>query len=84
MDADGSTLRCVRALRRGTQTVNFALDVTSTNLLLKAIDAQRKAEDVLGGAKPTDYVALAAPSFMDALRAQGYCEKVLQYANPRS
>jgi hypothetical protein len=83
LDADGSTLLDVFALFGVAQQVqNMALDVAGTNVLIKTIDAQRKAEDALGGATPTDYVALASPSFMDALRAHGYYEKVLQYAAP--
>lgn len=83
LDADGSTILDVFAVWGVAQQVlNMALDVSGTNVLTKTIDAERRSEDALGGNVPTEYVALASPSFMDALRAHADYERRLQYAAP--
>lgn len=83
LDADGSTLLDMFALWGvAQQVVSFALDVSGTNILLKVIDSERKSEDALGGNTPTEFVALASPTFMDSLRGHADYEKRLQFAAP--
>lgn len=83
LDADGSTLLDMFALwGLSQQTVSFDLDEAGTNLALKGVDVERKSQDALVGGAPTEYVGLASPTFMDALRAHAYYEKVLQFAAP--
>lgn len=83
LDADGSVILDMFALWGvAQQVVSFALDVSGTNILTKVIDSERKSEDALGGNTPTEFVALASPSFMDGLRSHADYERRLQYAAP--
>lgn len=83
LDTDGTVLLDSFALWGGAQqAVNFALDVSTTNLTTQGIAVQRKSEDALGGTTPEGYVGIASPSFMDKLRAHAYFERVLQFAAP--
>lgn len=82
-DADGSELVDFYALFGITQiSLSLDLNVTTTPILNRVIDAQRAAEDGCGGNVPTGYVALAAPDFMDSLRQNPAYDTSLRYGRP--
>lgn len=83
LDVDGSELLDLYATFGITQ-VTKGLDLASSTVMLlnKVIDAQRVSEDALGGETPAGYIALAAPDFMDALRANPSYANDLRYAQP--
>lgn len=84
LDADGSTvLLDIYSAFGITQTEkSLALGTVGSQLLNKVIDAEREAEDALGGTKPTGFLAYAAPDFMDSLRAHADYKTFLQHAKP--
>jgi hypothetical protein len=83
LDADGSVLLDVYSeFGVSQELINFATATPATNLLQKVIDAERKADDALPGIKPSGYIALASPDFIDALRAHGGYMNALQFASP--
>lgn len=83
LDADGTViLDSFAAWGLSQQTLNFALDVDSTNVLGLGIAAQRMSEDALYGDAPDGYIGLASAGFMDQLRAHPAYAKTLQFARP--
>jgi Phage major capsid protein E len=85
LDVDGSILADMYAAF-GIVQQTLAMDLTSTTKLLlnTVITAERMSEDQLGGATPTSFVALAAPDFMDALRANPSYVNDLKYQEPNN
>ena len=82
-DVDGSELLNVYAAFGVTQvTKAMALASTSRTIVNVVIDAERASEDALGGETPSEYVALCAPDFMDALRANPSYSNDIRYARP--
>ncbi len=82
LDADGTELLDLYALFGITQTsLSLALG-TTTAILNKVIDAERASEDACGGDVPSGFVALSAPDFMDALRANSAYDTALRYGQP--
>ncbi len=68
LDADGSTLYDLYAEFGITaKTVDFALDVAGTEVLLKVLEVKRHIEDNLKGEFMTGIRALCSPEFFDAL-----------------
>ncbi len=49
------------------QTLDVDLDTTTTKVQAKILAAKRLAENALGAAKPSAWVALCSPAFFDAL-----------------
>jgi hypothetical protein len=83
LDFDGTELLDLYALFGITQTsLSLDLDVTTTPILNRVIDAERASEDALGGAVPSGFIALAAPDFMDALRLNPAYDTALRYGRP--
>lgn len=83
LDADGSLLLDMYALSGITQTsISLDLGLSTTFILNRVIDSERASEDACGGDVPSGFVALAAPDFMDALRANPAYSTALQYAQP--
>ncbi|RJG00341.1 major capsid protein [Noviherbaspirillum sedimenti] len=84
LDADGVTVLVDLYSEFGiSQAVkSLALATVGSQLLNKVIDAERAAEDALGGTNPTGFLAYAAPDFMDALRAHSDYKTFLQHASP--
>ena len=81
-DTDGSTLLDTYAAFGITQTV-YPMDLGGVgNLVNKSIGAERECERALGGEDPTGFLALSSPSFMDALRANGYYDSAIRFAAP--
>lgn len=83
LDFDGSELLDLYALFGITQTsISLDLGLSTTFILNRVIDCERVSEDACGGDVPSGYVALAAPDFLDALRANPAYATALQYAQP--
>ncbi|HJW56902.1 MAG TPA: major capsid protein [Burkholderiaceae bacterium] len=84
LDADGETILHDTYSEFGiSQTEkSLALGTAGSQLLTNVINAERAAEDALGGTRPTGFLAYAAPDFMDALRAHPDYKTELQYARP--
>jgi len=84
LDADGETVIADLYAEFGiTQTTKaLALATPGTRLLTKIIDAEREAEDALGGVVPSGFLAYAAPDFMDMLRLHPDYEMYLEQARP--
>lgn len=81
-DVDGSTILDVYAAFGISQTVYPMGLAGSGNLVNKAIGSERLCQAALGGEDPTGFLALCAPSFMDALRSNGYYDSALRFAAP--
>lgn len=83
LDTDGSVLMDTYAAFGISQTT-VAMDLASTTKLLlnTVIAAERQSEQALGGDTPTGFVALAAPDFMDAVRANLSYDTALRSAAP--
>ena len=83
VDIDGTVMLDLFAALGLSQTT-IAMDLTSSTKLLvnSTIDAERQSEYVLGGDQPSGFLALAAPDFMDALRANPSYVSDLRFAAP--
>lgn len=81
-DTDGSTILDVYAAFGLSQTVYPMALAGTGNLVNKTIGAERECQASLGGEDPTGFLALCSPSFMDALRSNGYYDSALRFAAP--
>lgn len=81
-DTDGSTVLDVYAAFGLSQTAYSMGLAGSGNLVNKTIGAERECQASLGGEDPTGFLALCSPSFMDALRSNGYYDSALRFAAP--
>lgn len=83
LDFDGTELLDLYALFGITQTfLSLNLNVTTTQILNRVIDAERASEDNLGGAVPSGFIALSSPTFMDALRLNPAYDTALRHGRP--
>jgi len=80
LDADGSTVITNLFTEFGVtqQTLNCALDVTTTPVFNKAITLKRMIEDTLGGTMMSGVRVLAHQSFIDALTTHAKFEASFQ------
>lgn len=76
LDADGSTViyNLFNEFDVVEQTVDFALDVTTTNVLSKCVEAARLIEDALGASIYTRLHAFCGKNFFDALTGHVYVQ----------
>lgn len=82
LDVDGSTLLDTYAAF-GISQVAYSMALGSAgNLVNKTIGAERLCQAALGGEDPSGFLALASPSFMDALRANSYYDSALRFSSP--
>lgn len=83
-DADGITvlLDIYAAFGIAQTSLSLDLNVSTTQILNRVIDAERASEDELGGNTPSGFIALSSPSFMDALRANPAYDTALRYGRP--
>ncbi len=56
------------------QTTDFELDVSTVKVQAKVMAAKRLAEDALGALKPTGWIALCSPGFLDAMMGHSSVE----------
>lgn len=69
LDSDGTTVLHNWFTEFGVtqQTMDFALDVSGTDVRQKCVDTSRKIEDELGGISNSGVEALCSPEYFDAL-----------------
>lgn len=84
LDADGeSVLLDTYATFGVTQHTIFFNSVSAvSSVLQKVIDAERAAEDALGGTRPTEFIAMCSPGFIDAIRNHPSYVKAIENAAP--